>query len=164
SVQGTHLPDARRRLRRGTGGLRGRDDGSRGGSMSSRIHPTVLIDPSAEIDDDVEIGPFLIIGPSVQVGRGARIASRVTLERNVRLAAGAQIGTGSILGGPPQDLKYGGEETWVEIGERSIIREYSTVNRGTTASGITSVGAECFLMSYVHIAHDCQVGDGPIIA
>ncbi len=132
--------------------------------MSSRIHPTVLIDPSAEIDDDVEIGPFSIIGPSVQVGRGARIAARVTLERNVRLAAGAQIGTGSILGGPPQDLKYGGEETWVEIGERSIIREYSTVNRGTTASGITSVGAECFLMSYVHIAHDCQVGDGAIIA
>lgn len=132
--------------------------------MSQRIHPTVLIDPSAEIDDDVEIGPFTIVGPSVMIGRGARIAARVTLERNVRLAAAVQVGTGSILGGPPQDLKYAGEETWVEVGERSIIREYSTINRGTVASGTTTIGRDCFLMTYVHVAHDCSIGDGAIIA
>jgi UDP-N-acetylglucosamine acyltransferase len=130
----------------------------------SRIHPTVLVDPSAEIADDVEIGPFTIVGPQVRIGRGARIASRVTLERNVRLAAGVQVGSGSILGGPPQDLKYADEETWVEVGERSIIREYSTVNRGTVATGVTSIGRDCFIMTYVHLAHDCHLGDGVIIA
>jgi len=122
------------------------------------------VDPSAEIADDAEIGPFTIVGPQVRIGRSVRIAARVTLERNVRLAAGVQIGSGSILGGPPQDLKYAGEETWVEVGERSIIREYSTINRGTTATGVTSVGRDCFIMSYVHLAHDCHLGDGVIIA
>jgi UDP-N-acetylglucosamine acyltransferase len=132
--------------------------------MSQPIHPTVLVDPTAEIGRDVEIGPFAIIGPNVQVGDGARIAARATLERNVRLGTGVRVGSGSILGGPPQDLKFGGEETWVEIGDGTIIREYATVNRGTTASGVTSVGRECFIMTYVHLAHDCHLGDGVIIA
>lgn len=132
--------------------------------MNHRIHPTVLIDPTATIGHDVEIGPFTIIGPGVIIGDGARIAARVTLERNVRLGVGVHVGSGSILGGPPQDLKFGGEETWVEIGDRTIIREYATINRGTTASRITSVGRECFIMTYVHLAHDCHLGDGVIIA
>jgi UDP-N-acetylglucosamine acyltransferase len=132
--------------------------------VSQRIHPTVLIDPSAELGQDVEIGPFTIIGPNVVIGDGSRIAARVTLECNVRLGAGVHVGSGSILGGPPQDLKFGGEETWVEIGDRSIIREYATINRGTTASRITSIGRECFIMTYVHLAHDCHLGDGVIIA
>lgn len=132
--------------------------------MNQRIHPTVLIDPSAEIGRDVEIGPFAIVGPNVRVGAGSRIAARATLERNVRLGENVHVGSGSILGGPPQDLKFGGEETWVEIGDGTIIREYATVNRGTTASGVTSVGRECFIMTYVHLAHDCHLGDGVIIA
>jgi UDP-N-acetylglucosamine acyltransferase len=132
--------------------------------VSQRIHPTVLIDPAAEIADDVEIGPFSIIGPNVRIGRGCRIGARVTLERNVRLAQAVHVGIGSILGGPPQDLKYAGEETWVEVGERTIIREYATINRGTAASGLTSVGSDCFLMTYVHLAHDCHIGDHVIIA
>ncbi len=105
-----------------------------------------------------------IIGPNVVIGDGARIAARVTLERNVRLGVGVHVGAGSILGGPPQDLKFAGEETWVEIGDRTIIREYTTINRGTTASRLTSVGRECFIMTYVHLAHDCHLGDGVIIA
>lgn len=132
--------------------------------MSQGIHSSVVIDPTAEIADDVEIGPFGVIGPNVRIGRGARLAARVTLERNVRLAAGVQVGGGSILGGPPQDLKYASEETWVEVGERTIIREYTTINRATSATGVTSVGRDCFLMTYVHIAHDCHLGDGVIIA
>ena len=132
--------------------------------MSHRIHSTVLIDPSAELGADVEIGPFAIIGPNVEIGSGSRIAARATLECNVRLGEGVHVGSGSILGGPPQDLKFGGEETWVEIGDGTIIREYATVNRGTTASGVTSVGRECFIMTYVHLAHDCHLGDGVIIA
>ena len=98
------------------------------------------------------------------IGDGCQIAARATLERNVRLGAGVTIGIGSILGGEPQDLKFGGEETWVEIGEGTRIREYSTINRGTVASGATTIGADCFVMSYVHLAHDCHVGDGVIIA
>jgi UDP-N-acetylglucosamine acyltransferase len=132
--------------------------------MSQRIHPTAIIHPSATIGRDVEIGPFVIIGPSVTVGDGCRIAPRATLERNVILGEGVQVGGGVILGGPPQDLKYRDELTWVEIGDGTIIREYSTVNRGTAASGRTVVGRQCFIMTYVHIAHDCVVGDGVAIA
>jgi UDP-N-acetylglucosamine acyltransferase len=86
------------------------------------------------------------------------------VERNTRLGAGVRIGQGSVIGGDPQDLKFRGEETWVEIGPGSVVREYSTINRGTAASGVTRVGRDCFLMSYVHLAHDCHLGDGVIIA
>ena len=92
------------------------------------------------------------------------IGPRVRLQRNVRLAADVSVGDGTILGGDPQDLKYQGEETWVEIGEGTIIREYSTINRGTSATYRTVVGARCFIMTYVHLAHDCHVGDDVIIA
>ncbi len=132
--------------------------------MSSTIHPTALIDPSAELGDGVAIGPYAIIGPQVTVGDRCRLGPRVTLHRNVRLAEDVSIGDGSILGGDPQDLKYGGEETWVEIGPQTIIREYSTINRATSATFKTTVGARCFIMTYVHLAHDCQVGDDVVIA
>lgn len=132
--------------------------------MSQRIHATVLIDPSAELGDDIDIGPFCIVGPHVTIGNGCRLAPRATLERNVRLGERVQVGSGAIVGGPPQDLKYRGEETWVTIGDGTIIREYSTINRGTAASALTSVGRDCFIMSYVHLAHDCHIGDGVIIA
>lgn len=132
--------------------------------MSAGIHPTALIDPSADVGRGVTIGPYAILGPNVVVGNGCRLGPRVTLQRNVRLAEGVSVGDGSILGGDPQDLKYGGEETWVEIGEGTIIREYSTINRGTTATFKTTVGARCFIMTYVHLAHDCHVGDEVVIA
>ena len=132
--------------------------------MSVRIHPSAVVDPGASLGTDVDIGPFAIIGPSVIIGDGCQIAARATLERNVRLGAGVTIGIGSILGGEPQDLKFGGEETWVEVGDGTRIREYSTINRGTVASGATTIGADCFVMSYVHLAHDCHVGNGVIIA
>jgi UDP-N-acetylglucosamine acyltransferase len=128
------------------------------------IHPTALVDPSAELGQGVSVGPFAIIGPNVLVGDRCRLGPRVTLQRNVRLAEGVIIGDGSILGGDPQDLKYTGEETWVEVGEGTIIREYSTINRATTATFKTTVGARCFIMTYVHLAHDCQVGDEVVIA
>ncbi len=105
-----------------------------------------------------------MVGPGVIIGDGCRLGARATLERNVRLADGVRVGDGSILGGAPQDLKYRGEETWVEVGEGTIIREFSTINRGTTATGSTTIGAGCFLMTYVHLAHDCHVGDGVVIA
>jgi UDP-N-acetylglucosamine acyltransferase len=132
--------------------------------VSCTIHPTALIDPSAELGDGVAVGPYAIIGPQVSVGDRCRLGPRVTLQRNVRLAEDVSIGDGSILGGDPQDLKYGGEETWVEIGPQTIIREYSTINRATSATFKTTVGARCFIMTYVHLAHDCQVGDDVVIA
>ena len=132
--------------------------------MTVRIHPSALVDPTASLGRDVEVGPFVIIGPDVIVDDGCRILARATLERNVRLARDVTIGIGSVLGGEPQDLKFGGEETWVEVGEGTRIREYATINRGTAASGATTIGARCFIMSYVHLAHDCHVGNGVIIA
>jgi UDP-N-acetylglucosamine acyltransferase len=132
--------------------------------VSSTIHPTALIDPSAELGAGVVIGPYSIIGPRVCIGDRCRLGPRVTLQRNVRLAEDVAIGDGSILGGDPQDLKYAGEETWVEIGPQTIIREYSTINRATSATYKTTVGARCFIMTYVHLAHDCHVGDDVVIA
>lgn len=132
--------------------------------MKPAIHPTALIDPSAEVDPGVTIGPYAIIGPCVSIGARCRIGPRVRLQQNVRLAEDVSIGDGSILGGDPQDLKYAGEETWVEIGPGTIIREYSTINRATTATFKTTVGARCFIMTYVHLAHDCHVGDDVVIA
>jgi UDP-N-acetylglucosamine acyltransferase len=122
------------------------------------------VDASAQLGANVEVGPFVIIGPDVTVGDGCRIAARATLERYVRLAEGVSVGAGSVLGGPPQDFKFKDEETWVEVGEGTVIREYATINRGTSATGKTIVGAHCFLMSYVHVAHDCRIGDRVIIA
>jgi UDP-N-acetylglucosamine acyltransferase len=132
--------------------------------VSPAIHPTALIDPSAELGAGVTIGPYAIVGPHVTIGDRCRLGPRATLHRNVRLSEDVLIGDGSILGGDPQDLKYDGEETWVEIGPGTIIREYSTINRATAATFKTTVGARCFIMTYVHLAHDCHVGDDVVIA
>ncbi|HET8769817.1 MAG TPA: acyl-ACP--UDP-N-acetylglucosamine O-acyltransferase [Gemmatimonadaceae bacterium] len=132
--------------------------------MTPRIHPTAVIDAGAELADDVEVGPWAYIGPHCTVGAGSVIHMRATLEERVHLAARVTVGIGSVLGGAPQDLKFRGEETTVEIGEGTTIREYATVNRGTSESQKTSVGKGCFLMSYVHLAHDCHLGDGVIIS
>jgi UDP-N-acetylglucosamine acyltransferase len=132
--------------------------------MTARIHPTAIVSPQAEIGNDVEIGPFAIVGDGSVIGDGCVIAPRAILERNVILAPRVKVGPGSVLGGDPQDLKYRGEPTTVEIGEGSTIREYSTINRGTTHSMKTSVGRDCFLMSYVHLAHDCHIGNNVIIS
>jgi UDP-N-acetylglucosamine acyltransferase len=132
--------------------------------MSTDIHPTAMVSPAAELGDGVSVGPYAIVGDHCIVEDGCVLEARAVLQRNVRLGARVSIGIGSVIGGDPQDLKYGGEETWVEIGEGTRIREYSTVNRGTSESFKTTVGKGCFLMTYVHVAHDCHIGDGVIIS
>jgi len=132
--------------------------------MSTRVHPSAIVARDAQLGDDVEVGPFAIIGEDCEVADGCIIAARATLERHVRLARNVRIGVGSVIGGDPQDLKFKGETTTVEIGEGSIVREYSTINRGTSQSWKTSVGRNSFIMSYVHLAHDCHIGDGVILA
>lgn len=128
------------------------------------IHRTALVDPSAQLAADVAVGPYAIIGPRVTVGEGCTIAAHAVLERDVRLGAGVRVGYGSIIGGEPQDLKYKGEETWVEVGDGTVIRDYCTINRGTPATSRTTVGQRCFIMTYVHIAHDCVIGNDVILA
>jgi len=132
--------------------------------VSAEVHPTAIVSPSATLGANVRIGPYAIVGDRCEIGDGAVLEPHAVLERNVKLAANVMIGVGSVIGGDPQDLKFKGEDTWVEIGEGSRIREYSTINRGTAQSLRTTVGKGCFLMSYVHLAHDCHVGDGVIIS
>ena len=128
------------------------------------IHPTAIISSKARLGSRVEVGAFAIVGDDCEVGDDCVIAPRATLERDVRLGAGVKIGIGSVIGGAPQDLKYAGERTSVEIGEGTVVREYSTINRGTSESFKTTIGSGCLLMSYVHLAHDCHIGNGVIIA
>jgi UDP-N-acetylglucosamine acyltransferase len=132
--------------------------------MSTRIHPSAIVHPGARIGEDVEIGPWAWVGEDCEIGDGCVIGARATLERHVRLAPRVKIGVGTVLGGDPQDLKFKGELTTVEIGEGTTVREYSTINRGTAESHRTTVGRNCFVMSYVHLAHDCHIGDGVILA
>jgi UDP-N-acetylglucosamine acyltransferase len=131
--------------------------------LMTGIHASAIIDPTAKIGSSVTIGPFAIVGPDCSIGDGCVIGARATLERHVRLADNVKIGIGSVLGGDPQDLKFKGEVTTVEIWSGTTIREYSTINRGTSQSFKTTVGENCFIMSYVHLAHDCHIGDGVIL-
>ena len=132
--------------------------------MTARIHPTALVEPGARIGDGVEIGPFAVIGPDVDIGAGSTVGAHVVIERSTRLGARCHVGYGAILGATPQDRKYAGEPTTLHVGDDTIIREYATLHRGTAASGRTVVGRGCFLMAYVHVAHDCRIGDDVTIA
>lgn len=131
--------------------------------MTAEIHPTALVSPDAVIGEGASIGAFAIVGEGCVIGDGCTIAPRATLERFVTLAPNVKVGSGSILGGDPQDLKFKGERTTVEIGEGTTIREFATINRGTAQSLKTSVGSNSFIMSYVHLAHDCHIGNGVIL-
>jgi UDP-N-acetylglucosamine acyltransferase len=128
------------------------------------IHRTALVDPAAHLAKDVAVGPYAIIGPNVTIGERSQIAAHAVIERDTRIGSEVKVGYGSVLGADPQDLKYRGEETWVEVGDQTTIREYCTINRGTPATGKTVVGKRCFIMTYVHIAHDCVIGDDVILA
>jgi UDP-N-acetylglucosamine acyltransferase len=132
--------------------------------VSVAIHVTAVVDPTAELGDGVEIGPYAVVGPQVVLAEDCRLGPHVVLERNVRLGARVRVGAGSVLGSAPQDAKYDGEESWVEIGDDTVIREHCTVNRGTAARGRTLVGPGCFLMTSVHVAHDCVLGQDVTIA
>jgi len=133
-------------------------------SSAATVHETAIVDPGVVLEKGVVVGPYAIIGPGVVVGAGTQVGPRVLIERNTVLGTGCQIANGAVLGTDPQDLKYEGEETFLEIGDRTIVREFATLNRGTAASGKTIVGSDCCLMAYCHIAHDCELGNHVIIA
>ncbi len=129
------------------------------------IHPTALIDPGAHIGAGVKIGPYCTVGPSVVLEEGVELVSHVAIAGTTRVGAGVKIFPFATVGLEPQDLKYKGEDTQTIIGPRTLIREHCSIHRGTvTGSGITRIGADCLLMAVVHVAHDCEVGDGVIIS
>ncbi len=129
------------------------------------IHPTAIIDPAAELGTDVTVGPYAIVGPKVTIGEGCAIGPHAVIESHVRMGKGNRIHSFASVGAVPQDLKYRGEETWVEIGDGNIIREFATVNRGTVGGGgVTRIGNNTMVMAYCHLAHDCRVGNRVIMA
>lgn len=124
----------------------------------------VNIHPEAKIAPNVEIQPFTTIDKNVIIGEGTKISSNVTILEGTRIGKNCRIFPGAVIGAIPQDLKFEGEETTVEIGDNTTIREYVTVNRGTKVRGKTVVGNNCLLMAYVHIAHDCIIGNNIILS
>jgi UDP-N-acetylglucosamine acyltransferase len=128
------------------------------------IHPTAIVDPEAELGKDVSIGPYTIINEGVRIGDNVQIGSNVLIDSGAIIGRNCKIHHGVVLGTPPQDLKFGGEKTYLEIGENTVIREYATINRGTKHRGKVTVGSDCFIMMYAHIAHDCIIGNNVILA
>jgi UDP-N-acetylglucosamine acyltransferase len=131
--------------------------------MSAKVHPTAIVHPSAKLADGVEIGPYVVIGEGVELGAGTfvgphTIIEHATLGKDNRITGQAAIGT------PGQDLGYKGEPTRLIMGDRNVVREGVTLNRGTAATGRTIIGSDCFFMSCSHVAHDCVVGDKAIFA
>lgn len=133
--------------------------------MSASIHPTAVVSDQAELADEVQIGPHCYIGPHVRIGRGTRVGPQVVIDGHTTLGEENNIHGLASLGGAPQDLSYRGEDTRLEIGDRNTVREFVTINRGTIkGGGITKIADDCLLMACCHIAHDCEISSGVILA
>lgn len=130
----------------------------------SKIHSTAIVSPKAEVADSAEIGPYAIVADDVEVGAGSVIGPHVQLADGARIGEKVTIAQGAVIATVPQDLKFGGEKTQARIGNGTTIREYATINRGTSAHGETSIGENCLLMAYSHVAHDCIIGNNVILA
>jgi UDP-N-acetylglucosamine acyltransferase len=129
------------------------------------IHPTAIVHPGAKLGADVEIGAYSLIGEHVEIGAGTRVGPHVVINGHTRIGAGNRIFQFCSLGEEPQDKKYAGEPTRLEIGDHNVIREFCTFNTGTAQDvGVTRLGDDNWIMAYVHIAHDCQVGGHTIFA
>ncbi|RVU26811.1 acyl-ACP--UDP-N-acetylglucosamine O-acyltransferase [Sandaracinomonas limnophila] len=127
-------------------------------------HPLTFISPLAKIADNVKIDPFTVVHEDVEIGEGSWIGSNVTIFPGARIGKNVKIFPGAVISAVPQDLKFGGEKTTLEIGDNTTVRECATLNRGTSDRNKTVIGKNCLIMAYVHIAHDCIVGDNVIIA
>jgi UDP-N-acetylglucosamine acyltransferase len=128
------------------------------------IHKTAIVSPKAELHETVRVDPFAIIEDDVKIGEGSHIKSHAYIADGARIGKKVRIFHGAVISTIPQDLKFEGEQTLAEIGDDTTIREYVTVNRGTSESGATRVGKNCLMMAYSHAAHDCQLGDNVIMA
>jgi UDP-N-acetylglucosamine acyltransferase len=133
--------------------------------MTASIHPTAVVHRGARLAADVEVGPYSVIGEHVEVGEGSWIGAHVVLDGHTRIGRRNRIWHHASIGAPPQDKKYSGEPTEVEIGDGNTIREYVTINRGTVLDArVTRLGNDNWVMAYVHFAHDCQIGSKTIFA
>lgn len=129
------------------------------------IHPSALVDPGAALDAGVEVGPFAVIGPGVEIAAGTTVGPHAVLRGPARIGRDNRIFQFASVGEDPQDLKYGGEPTRLEIGDRNRIREFATIHRGTVQDrGVTSIGDDNLFMAYTHVAHDCRIGSRVILA
>jgi UDP-N-acetylglucosamine acyltransferase len=129
------------------------------------IHPTAIVHPEARLDAGVSIGAYSIVGPHVEIGAGTQVGPHAVIEGHTRIGRDNRIGSFTALGGPPQDKSYAGEPTRLEIGDHNTIREYCTFNTGTRKDAeVTRVGDDNWIMSYVHLAHDCQIGNKTVLA
>lgn len=128
------------------------------------VHHTAIVDPSAQLDSGVVVEPYAVIDADVQIGAGSVIGSHARIANGARLGKNVRVFDGAAVSNPPQDLKYAGEPTELFVGDRTVIRECATLNRGTTASGKTVVGADCLIMAYAHVAHDNELGHHVILA
>lgn len=129
-----------------------------------QIHSSAIISPKAKIEPTVTVGPFTIIGDNVSIGANTVIGAHCVIEGNTSIGNGCEIFTGAVIGSRPQDLKFKGEDVFLEIGNNNIIREYCTLNPGTGQGGKTGVGDNNLLMAYSHVAHDCRLGSGCVLA
>ena len=137
----------------------------RAGAPAVKVHETAIVAASAELADDVEIGPYSIIGDDVRIGGGTRIGPHAVVMGPTRIGRDNRIYQFASIGDDPQDKKYAGEPTRLEIGDRNTIREYCTISRGTVQDeGVTRLGDDNWIMAYVHIAHDCRIGSQTILA
>jgi UDP-N-acetylglucosamine acyltransferase len=133
--------------------------------MTSFVHPLAHVDPRAALGEGVSVGPFAVIGPDVEIGDGSEIGAAAQIQGPTRIGRGNRIFPQAAIGFDPQDLKYRGEPVRLEVGDHNVFREFCTVSRGTLAGGgITRIGSHNLLMAYVHIAHDCQLGDRTVFA
>ena len=129
------------------------------------VHPTALVDPKARLAEGVDIGPYSVVKAGVTIGPRTQIGAHCVLEGRTTIGADCQAFTGAVIGSIPQDLKYRGERSALVIGDRNKIREYVTINPGTTGGGgTTRIGSDCLLMAYAHVAHDCTLGDHVVLA
>src|SRR2546425_808129 len=132
--------------------------------MPTVIDSRAVVSPKAQLGDNVSVGPFSVIEEDVTIGNGTSIGSSAFLAGGTRIGRECRVHHGAVLGTPPQDLKFRGEVTTLEIGDHTTIREYATLNRGTKEHWKTIVGNHCFFMAYSHVAHDCTIGNHVILA
>jgi UDP-N-acetylglucosamine acyltransferase len=133
--------------------------------MGKEIHPTAIIEPNAEIEEETYIGPFCIIRDGVYIKKGTNLISNIIMEGNTEIGENCTVYPFAGIGLPPQDLKYKGEKTGLKIGNNNIIREYTTIHRASVGGdGTTTIGDNNFLMAYVHVAHNCKIGNSVTMA
>src|SRR5262249_28823910 len=129
------------------------------------VHPTAIVAPGAKLHATVEVGPYAVIGPQVEIGAGTTVGPHAVIEGRTRLGERNRVFQFASVGAQPQDLKYAGEDSALEIGNENLIREFTTLHKGTSGGGgVTRIGDRNLFMAYSHVAHDCQVGNGCVLA